>query len=137
MPGFVKNFYPQSKIIVGGHHASLSPSDYLEIDAIDYVCQGEGEAVLVELATNLDNHTRLESIAGLCTKDNNGAFQCNSPRALIHDLDSLPFMDRTVTPNEYRHFGHLPMFAGRGCPYNCTYCANDSIKNLYTNKLTK
>jgi radical SAM superfamily enzyme YgiQ (UPF0313 family) len=53
---------------------------------------------------------------------------------LIADLSAIPVPDRSlylkyplINKNPSKHF-----MAGRGCPYNCTFCYNDSLKKLYS-----
>lgn len=131
---YIKNLYPNIKIIVGGHHASLAPEDYMQIKSIDYVCVGEGEYVLRDLLEVLSNGGRTETISGLCFRDSEKNIIYNSARNLVEDLDKLPFLDRTIVHSQQLEIDYLPMFAGKGCPFSCTYCANESIKNLYSNK---
>jgi radical SAM superfamily enzyme YgiQ (UPF0313 family) len=54
-----------------------------------------------------------------------------APRALIADLDGLPFpdraavdIDRYLTAWRARHgFGAVSLITARGCPYTCTWCS--------------
>ena len=41
----------------------------------------------------------------------------NSPRKPIDDLDKLPYPAWHIFPNK-----NFPMYAGRGCPFRCTFC---------------
>jgi radical SAM superfamily enzyme YgiQ (UPF0313 family) len=56
-------------------------------------------------------------------------------RPLIEDLDRIAFPDRDLvteyrkTPNRFQTF-----VASRGCPYECTYCFNESYRRLYAQK---
>ena len=52
---------------------------------------------------------------------------------LLEELDELPFPDREIfNANELVHesSGRLPILASRGCPYNCTYCSNNSLRMI-------
>jgi len=130
---FIKNYYPKTKIIVGGHHASMAPEFYMRKESIDYVCIGEGEYVLGELLESLSEGNGARSIKGLCLRDSTRKIIYNGARELEADLDGLPFIDRSVVNSQQLELDYLPMFAGKGCPYSCTYCANNSIKRLYPN----
>lgn len=130
---FIKSYYPGTKIIVGGHHASLAPEFYMQCESVDYVCIGEGEYVLEELLESLSEGNSAAPIRGLYLRNSTGEIIYNGARELEEDLDNLPFMDRTVVDSQQLELDYLPMFAGKGCPYSCTYCANNSIKQLYPN----
>lgn len=130
---FIKSFYPEVKIIVGGHHASLAPEDYMQSKAIDYVCIGEGERVLKDLLDGNLNVDGNKIVPGICFRDNKGKAICNTPSYLIENLEELPFIDRAIVNSQHTEIDYLPMLAGKGCPYGCTYCANDSIRRLYAN----
>ncbi|MDD4871831.1 MAG: radical SAM protein [Kiritimatiellae bacterium] len=132
---FVKSRFPHLKIIVGGHHASLAPEDYLKYDAFDYVCIGEGEYVLLDLLESSFNFQIISSIRGLCFRNSDGIITMNKPREPIVNLDDLPFADRSIDPSiktsGHLYADYLPMLAGKGCPFNCSYCANEAVRKLY------
>ncbi len=58
-------------------------------------------------------------------------------RPYVEDLDSLPFPDRALVyerdpiaaRGKIKHF-----LTGRGCPYNCTYCFNHALSEIYRGK---
>lgn len=131
---FIKKIDKGIKIIVGGHHASTAPDDYMQYKSIDYVCIGEGEFVLKDLMIAIAQDTGVESIKGLCYRDSKGSPVYSSARGIVEDLDLLPFLDRQIVHFRQIELDYLPMFAGKGCPFLCTYCANENIKNLYPNK---
>jgi radical SAM superfamily enzyme YgiQ (UPF0313 family) len=61
----------------------------------------------------------------------------NPVRPYTQDLDSLPFPDRALVyerdpvagRSKIKHF-----LTGRGCPYNCTYCFNHALSEIYRGK---
>ena len=130
---FIKSLYPNIKTIVGGHHASLNPKDYMQNECIDYLCIGEGEYVLKDLLEALSEGSSVDSIMGLCSRNFRGKVVYNRARNLIENLDELPFIDRSIVNFQQSELDYLPMLANRGCPFVCTYCANDSMKKLYPN----
>ena len=131
---FIKNIHPRVKTIVGGHHASSVPEDFMPYDSIDYVCIGEGEYVLKELIDALSKGISVGTIRGLCSRGLEGNIIYNRAKNLIEDLDKLPFIDRSIVHAQQQEMDYLPMFVGKGCPFNCTYCANESMKKLYPNQ---
>lgn len=118
--------------IFGGIHPTLFPQ-IIEHPSVDMVCVGEGEETLAEVADNLPNIDKLKGIKGIWFK-NSGVIEKNNERPLIANLSAIPGPDRSlylkyplINKNPSKHF-----MAGRGCPYNCTFCYNDSLKKMYS-----
>lgn len=120
----------ECKIIVGGPHATILPDLTLnECPAIDYLIKGEGESTLLELLSC----TQIHSIQGLYYYDCGNVIH-NQPRKLIEDLNSISFPNRTLFEKYDYSYDELritkpvaPMIAGRGCPYNCSFCASKAL----------
>jgi len=112
-------------VLAGGVHATFAPAQVLASGACDWLCVGEGEGALLELAAGKEPRR----IANL-----RGEGFANPPRPLVDELDELPVYDR-------RHFpmaeigringGEMTVLAGRGCPFQCAYCANPAWRKLY------
>ena len=129
----VKRFDPAIATVVGGSHASgLIIPTLEEFPSFDYLVFGEGEQTLAELCTRLTNGSAVEGVAGLAYRCSNG-IAVASPRALIADLDSLPFPARDLIRYD-RQAGHssrgfsntlrsTELFTSRGCPISCSFCA--------------
>lgn len=121
----VKESFPGIPVIWGGVHPTIMPSECLENRDVDYVVRGEGEDTLVELLENLRSP---DKVSGISYKSHNQILH-NAARPLIENLDSIPFPARhRVIGRENLQpeaFGHL--FATRGCPYHCTFCASHWI----------
>ena len=143
------------EVVLGGVHASLMPRECAEM--ADYVCVGESEEAVVDLARSLADGRFPSGIPNVCYK-RDGEVVMNPPRPLIQDLDQLPFQDYSLdddyavfegvlTKLDLRGLEHLMTtgpgrgLAGnrayyftmmtRGCPYSCTYCCNRSVRQLY------
>lgn len=123
----VKRILPELFIFVGGHHASMRPSDF-KGGNIDAVVVGEGEVTVRELVEALEKRIELSEIPGVLLSDpvKSGNFK---PRPLIGDLDMLPFPKRAVTPGsrDGYHMGFQHPLAlvetSRGCIFHCTFCS--------------
>ena len=118
-------------ILFGGIHASANP-EIINETSIDVVCRGEGEYPVLELAEAISGKASIAGIKNLWVKDN-GQIYRNELRPLIEDLDELPFPNRDLylkysffRKQEIWHF-----IAGRGCPFDCTYCHNNIGKDIY------
>lgn len=112
----VRRQYPSAFIVVGGPHASALPSEILHRwAAVDAVVIGEGEVTFMEIVAMIKAGKRPQGIPGLAWRENGGV-RLGGPRVRIRHLDSL------ASPHD--HFPLSTVFASRGCPHRCTFCAS-------------
>jgi len=118
-------------IVFGNAHPTCNAEEVLRQDCVDYVVRGEGEVTLLELVEMLEGKRRPHDVLGLGFKED-GKVRVNGLRPLIEDLDTLPFPDKDLYYDvmPYLDFGYTTM-TGRGCPYHCTFCGNNTTKKLY------
>ena len=93
----LKKEKPELQIVWGGVHPSLLPKETVKEEYIDYVVNGEGDSIIIDIARMFEGKGRAEDILGLCYK-RNGIPILNGPRPLIEDLDSIPFPARDLLP---------------------------------------
>jgi radical SAM superfamily enzyme YgiQ (UPF0313 family) len=123
----IKTRRPQTFVFVGGHHASLCPSDF-QVPWVDAVVFGEGESTAPDLLRALEQGRELAAVPGLILNTPDG--QLTTPtREIIPDLDSLPFPERSLVQGSLKSY-HLGLRSelssletSRGCPYRCTFCS--------------
>lgn len=126
-------------ILVGGYMATLAPQAFYDVAEVDYIGIGEGEYIMEELLKKLKAGEECVDIPGVYARKN-GRWVENPVKYLIEDLDALPFADRTIfdhqehigIPDEH-HDAYLAIMASKGCPYKCSYCANEFLKRQYDN----
>lgn len=109
-------------IIVGGPQSIGLSKKFIEDSQVDYILRGEGEVALPKLLkTILKGEGNLKTIKGLAfIKD--GVFIETEPPEIIENLDSLPLPAYHSSLHKKHSYGKL-IFTGRGCPYQCAYCA--------------
>lgn len=112
-------------VIAGGLHATFAPQAVLESDGFDYVCLGEGEQPMRELADALEHNAPTDAIDNIWKRGSVGPPVVRPPLA---PLDRLPFLARDLL-DEPR--GTVHMATQRGCPFPCTYCAARMYNQLY------
>ncbi|MBI5252091.1 MAG: B12-binding domain-containing radical SAM protein [Desulfomonile tiedjei] len=111
-------------VVLGGSHPTVLPEQSLRYTSADMVAIGEGELTLVRLLNTLSRGKSLADIPSLAWR-NERDIVVNPRGKLIDAIDSLPIPDRSfVRRSEY--FGEV-MMTGRGCPFNCGYCASRNI----------
>ena len=99
--------------VMGGPHFTFFPEQGLEDPNIDFVVQGPGEGVIVDLVE--------------------GRLPSKLIRGELPNVNSLPMPDRSIL-YQYDEFGKSRMkrfIAGRYCYFNCNYCFNHLFKSLY------
>ncbi len=115
--------------IVGGPHITGAPKTSL-YHGIDYGIVGEGEEALIELLDCMENGIKPSRIDNLLYKEGDHII-INKTRPFIKDLDGLPLpawdlmtIDEYLDPI-YFEGSHMGVFTGRGCPYDCIFCASN------------
>lgn len=106
----IKHINADTKIVIGGIHASLCADEVALDKNFDHVVTGEGEEVFPHIL--------------------NGSIGSKKTTAVpINSLDSIPFIDRNIFGNiEYPIYTKLfpspfaTFIAARGCSYNCAFC---------------
>ena len=113
----------------GGHYPTFEAERMLAtIDGLDSVVRHEGERTLLELLENIDRPEVWGDIDGLAFRAD-GAIRINRPRALIEDLDALPFPLRDPHGGiTHRGIDVRSMAGSRGCYSRCSFC---SITEFY------
>jgi anaerobic magnesium-protoporphyrin IX monomethyl ester cyclase len=108
---------------MGGHFPSLSYERTLElIPELDSVVRFEGEETLVDLVDCLGTGRDWRALLGLAYRS--GDTVSASPlRPLIHDLDELPYPERTFKKNVILGRDATSMLASRGCARTCSFCS--------------
>lgn len=130
-----------AKIIVGGIHATVSPEDYFikEDSPFDAAIVGNGEVPLTNLIESVKNGTgSWEKIDGLVFRKGKDIVHTAS-QSVLPSLDNMPVhpyhkldMDFYLQPQQFLlrsiYLSGIHIFTARGCPYNCTFCANSRKK---------
>lgn len=128
-------------VIVGGPHASVMPSTFINARrSVDYAVIGEGEITMVELLGCIASKGDRRWVKGIAYFEN-AQLVMTEKRPPIGDLDSLPLpayglvdMERYFYFNKKGKDGResysypssersISMITSRGCPFNCVFCS--------------
>jgi anaerobic magnesium-protoporphyrin IX monomethyl ester cyclase len=131
----IKARNPSLFIVMGGHHPTFYPKVIEEKEELDAICIGEGEYAMLELASSLKQGKKNTNIKNMWLRQERGVVK-NGVMDLISDLDSLPFPDRDLYFMKYPFLAKevIKFMIGRGCPFNCSYCFNKGMLDLYKGK---
>ena len=134
----IKILMPHVPIVFGGTQASIT--DMISMEAfpfIDYILRGEADYTFSQLLHTLEQKKDFTNIPGLTYRKKNKIVR-NPDAPPIKDLDALPFIDYRLLPKEIMQFDRLELEGGRGCPYNCTFCATSGyFRHFYRLKSPK
>jgi magnesium-protoporphyrin IX monomethyl ester (oxidative) cyclase len=136
----VKAVNKKIAIVLMGQHPSARPEACLLEPDVDFVVIGEPENTVFELINALEAGKQdFNGIDGLGFRKN-GKPTLTGKRAIIMDMDSLPFPARHLLPmklyneavkeNPLRGEISKPwtiVTTSRGCPYNCVFCTTSIV----------
>ena len=137
----LKEKYPAALIVAGGEHMSALPEYFLKTcPGLDMVVMGEGEESIAEVATLLKEGKDISAIEGTAYKKR-GASQdeiiVSKRRTRIREVDEIEppawhlfpldkYFDNDISYG-ISYGNSLPIFATRGCPYECTFCSSPQM----------
>ncbi|MCF8298563.1 MAG: B12-binding domain-containing radical SAM protein [Saprospiraceae bacterium] len=128
----LKTIFPDTPICLGGSHTSTVKEESIEGFPFDFAIYGEGEISFSELIGHIKGEVDLSTINGLIYKNASGSIIVNPPRAIIKDIDKIPFPAYDLF--DMASYPQHRMTTSRGCPFNCVFCNSHS---LWTNKWRK
>lgn len=124
-------------VIAGGTHCTFFP-EFLNQPGIDAICRGEAEDALPDFMDALAAGRDGSEVPGFHVKTCSGVV-CNDLYPLHSDLDQILPPDRMLYTKRYPGLASgtgAEVMAARGCPYNCSFCYNKMIRQMYKGKGT-
>lgn len=127
-----KDTLPNITVVWGGPHPTVRPAECLGFPEVDFVVRGEGDNTLVELTRAILAPGDVPSIPGVSRYSTNQKLESGAPSALQDDLDTLPRpdWDAILSDDDWpavQNGGRLDLMTGRGCPFQCQYCASAAM----------
>lgn len=142
----IRRASPQSIIIGGGGWSTYNPDEILKlVPEIDMICIGEGEQTFSEIYDEIESGRKdFDRVNGLCIRQNKNEFRFTAPRALISDLNQVPYPAYHLFEMEtYFKYSSLPLSVEsfnakrrasvvweRGCPRGCTFCSHNGMSRI-------
>jgi len=133
----IKAAFPSVRVIFGGGHPTFFP-EMIRHPSVDMIVRGEAEGAILDIARCIDERTDCRGVLNVWSRIG-GEIVENPVRPYLTDaeLDALPRPDRELYYTKYPHLARsaVKAFLGqRGCPYSCSFCLNDKLKELYRGK---
>ena len=123
----LKDAKPSLKIGFVGAKVAVQPAESLQQgNCIDFVARNEFDFTIKEVADGRD----LKDVDGISYRNADGNLVHNRDRAVIEDMDSLPFVTDVYKRDlkiedyfiGYLQHPYISIYSGRGCKSRCTFC---------------
>ena len=122
----LKAEHPRLPIVLGGPQATLLAEEILTaFDFVDVIAGHECELTVTPLMEGLVAGHDVSRIAGVTIRRRGRICHCADP-VPMPDLDTLPEPAHHLYPTEDLRTTVLGVEAGRGCPFDCTFCSTAS-----------
>lgn len=123
----LKDTNPHLKIGMVGAKVAVQPEEsLLKASPIDFVARNEFDFTIKDIADGVD----FKNVDGISWRNPNGDIIHNRDRAVIEDMDSLPFVTEVYKRDlriedyfiGYLKHPYISIYTGRGCKSRCTFC---------------
>ena len=123
----LKDAKPSLRIGMVGAKVAVQPNESLKgAPAVDFVARNEFDFTIKEIADGRD----LAAVDGITWRAADGALVANRERAILEDMDQLPFVSEVYKRDlriedyfiGYLQHPYVSIYTGRGCKSRCTFC---------------
>ena len=132
---------PETKIVVGGYHATFMAEETLgEFPFVDVVIRNEGEETLLDVLAAFKNKKKMNKIDGISYIHKKKIVH-NPKRKIIKDIDKISIPDRSLVEDDYANTlagvsfttgKFTTIITSRGCPFRCTFCCCTAFRGNMT-----
>jgi anaerobic magnesium-protoporphyrin IX monomethyl ester cyclase len=122
---YIKQNFPDVKLVWGGPHVTHLPEQSIESDFVDIVFWGYAETSIIDLITAINNGDDMSKIDNIYYKDKNNKVISTTKNTNIapKDFANMPYdlidIFKYINPATKR-FIYISTY---GCPGICTFCA--------------
>ena len=117
---FIKDKYPNSKIIGGGPHATALPYYSISNRLCDEVIQGAGEKALLHI---LQGKYEFKKYVPEDDEKYNDEY-------IMQDLETYKDVRLDYSDIDVKRYKSWLLITDIGCPYKCSFCFNDILNHL-------
>lgn len=129
----IKDKKKDIKVMFGGQifYISNNIQQAFKESCVDYIIPGEGDMVLPDILTLLENSNDISQCRGIYFKNEN-AVKFTGERKPLANLDKLPYMDyNDLRIEDYDNQEHITLMTSRGCVWKCAFCSSRSFWKGY------
>jgi radical SAM superfamily enzyme YgiQ (UPF0313 family) len=122
----IKKWDPRILVVVGGHHATVAPEDFVS-PVIDLIVMGEGVFAFQEIVERFQKGKDFSNIPGVAYARGEKLIITSSPVEI--GLDAMPLPERKLTAKYRKHYYSewmkplASVRTSKGCPHRCNFCA--------------
>jgi radical SAM superfamily enzyme YgiQ (UPF0313 family) len=124
---YIRKNFPSIPLVAGGQQATFRPEPIIREGKVDFLVQGEGEFVMLDLVKHLlhlPDAKPLDAIPSIMyLKDGKIIKHPRAPR--IENLDAIPLPDRDAF--DWQKYPQWVIMTSRGCPFRCAFCSSTSF----------
>ena len=122
LAALVKQAVPGAAVIMGGPQTPFLPDRALDgLPHVDFLCRGEGEAVILSLAEAVASGLDGSAVPGTTSRAPGGEYVTGPAVTPARDLDThpSPWLTDILDPAA---MDEAILLTSRGCPFRCAFC---------------
>ncbi len=121
--------------LFGGAHPTFF-QDFIREEGVDLLIRGEGEESMLDILDAIDKKEPFLDVPNLSYLKEDGKVRHNPLRNLRKNMDDYPYPDRHLYRqlDEKQHRQVRNVITSRGCPFHCSFCFEDAMRDLYKGK---
>ena len=131
-----KRHRPDIPVLAGGILATIAPEMLLDELFVDWICVGEGETVVRNVARTFPDREAIGRLPNIWRKTDSGIVR--NPLGPLEDIERIPEQDwsgfdarHLYKPFEGRMYVGGSFEWSRGCYMNCAFCVGPSLRKAY------
>ncbi len=129
----VKNVSKDTHVVVGGYQAASDAHNFMrKIPGIDVIVMSDFEPIADKLYASFNGKGELGDIPNISYRKNETV--CTSQKSIPLESKDFPVFDYSLARKYIPKYAFITLEASRGCPYMCSFCQENVVRQSYTVK---